>query len=126
MFIGAVARRTGLSIKAIRFYENTGLIPAPPRAGRYRRYDDAAVEILLLIKEARALGLTIAGLKGLIQSADGLLDWQRVATFLQQQKARIRGEIATLEAQLARIDDCLEQIESCPDLADHKPGSPLS
>ncbi len=125
MFIGAVARRTGLSIKAIRFYESVGLIPVPARAGRYRRYDDTAVEILLLIKEARALGLTIAGLRGLIQSADGLLDWQRVAAFLQQQKARIRSEIATLEAQLARIDDCLEQIEACPDL-EHRPGLPLA
>lgn len=121
MFIGSVARQTGLSVKAIRFYEREGLIPVPPRSGRYRQYDAATVEQLRLIRDARALGLTIAGLKGLIQRADGRLDWPQVATFLHQQKARIQSEIAQREVQLAHIEDCLAQIESCPELAGGKP-----
>jgi len=116
MFIGSAARKTGLSIKAIRFYEREGLIPTPARAGRYRRYDDTTVELLLLIKEARALGLSIAGLKELIQWVDGQMNWQRVVDFLEQQKARIRDEIRALEDQLARIDSCIAEMETCPTL----------
>lgn len=116
MFIGGVARKTGLSVKAIRFYESAGLIPPPPRAGRYRRYDDTSVEILLLIKQARALGLSIAGLKDLIHWADGQMDWRRVVDFLEQHKARLRDEIRALEDQLARIDACIAEMETCPSL----------
>lgn len=116
MFIGNVARKTGLSIKAIRFYESEGLIPAPPRAGRYRRYDDATVQMLLLIKDARQLGLSIAGMKELIQWVDGRMDWRKVVSFLEQQKARIRREIQTLEDQLVRIDACIAEMETCPTL----------
>lgn len=118
MFIGGVARKTGLSVKAIRFYESVGLIPAPPRLGRYRRYDDASVEILLLIKQARALGLSITGLKDLIHWADGQMDWRRVVDFLEQHKARIRSEICALEDQLSRIDACIAEMETCPSLQD--------
>ncbi len=116
MFIGGVARKTGLSVKAIRFYESVGLIPAPPRAGRYRRYDATTVQMLLLIKDARALGLSIAGMKDLIQWVDGQMDWGRVVEFLEQQKARIRNEIRALEDQLVRIDECIAEMETCPSL----------
>ncbi|NPU93802.1 MAG: MerR family transcriptional regulator [Gammaproteobacteria bacterium] len=117
MFIGSAARMTGLSVKAIRFYESAGLIPSPPRAGRYRHYDARSIELLLLIKEARALGVTIAGLKGLVQQADGPLDWGTVVAFLQQQKARVQADIQALQTQLQRIDACLGLIAECPDVS---------
>lgn len=121
MYIGTAARKTGLSVKAIRFYEAVGLIPSPPRAGRYRHYDAHSIELLLLIKEAKALGVTIAELKRLVQGADGPLDWGKVVAFLQQQKVRVRAEIQTLEAQLERIDTCLGLIAECPDVSPSAP-----
>ncbi|MEZ5507059.1 MAG: MerR family transcriptional regulator [Gammaproteobacteria bacterium] len=75
MLIGAAARRTGLSIKAIRFLKQWAWIPAPARAGRYRRYDEAAIERLLLIRDAKTLGLSIAQIKRLLAQAGRTLDW---------------------------------------------------
>lgn len=48
MFIGEVSRKTGLSIKAIRLYEELGLIQTPQRQGRYRIYKHSDVDILNL------------------------------------------------------------------------------
>jgi DNA-binding transcriptional MerR regulator len=118
MLIGAAARRTGLSVKAIRFYEAVGLIPAPARAGRYRRYDEAAIERLLLVRDAKALGLSIAQIKRLLAQSGGTLDWQQIAVFLQTQKTHIHNQIQLLQGQLQQIDACLVAMESCDQAAD--------
>jgi len=52
MYIGEISKKTDLSIKAIRFYEKTGLIRRPKRMSRYRVYQKTDVELLILIKEA--------------------------------------------------------------------------
>lgn len=113
MLIGAAARRTGLSIKAIRFYEAVGLIPAPARTGRYRRYDEAAIERLLLIRDAKTLGLSIAQIKRLLAQAGGTLDWPLIAAFLHTQKVDIQNRIAVLQGQLQQIDVCIAAMEAC-------------
>jgi MerR family transcriptional regulator, copper efflux regulator len=42
--IGQLAARTGVAERTIRFYEQAGLLPAPPRTtGGYRSYDDDAI-----------------------------------------------------------------------------------
>jgi len=58
--ISAAARRTGLTIKAIRFYADRGIVPPTDRdpAGR-RRYDDAAIARLSLLKTLRDLGIDL-------------------------------------------------------------------
>lgn len=117
MYIGEIARKTGLSIKAIRLYEEKKLIPPPKRSGRYRVYTDADIELLLLIKDAKALGVTLAQLESLIAIEAGPPDWQKIEQFLQQQKRRIYGEIAALNATIAKIDDCLRQLHACPKAA---------
>ncbi|MDX5299593.1 MAG: MerR family transcriptional regulator [Gammaproteobacteria bacterium] len=118
MYIGVAARRSGLSVKAIRFYESVGLIPAPPRTGRYRRYDEDTLELLSLIKEAKNLGLTIAELKAMIVWVDGKVDWRQVADFLVAQKQRVHEDIQRLQQQLIQIDNCLAQMTSCPHMRD--------
>lgn len=117
MYIGEIARKTGLSIKAIRLYEEKKLIPAPKRSGRYRVYTASDIDLLLLIKDAKSLGVTLAQLESLIVLKDGQPDWQKVEQFLLQQKRRIFSEIAVLHQTIAKIDDCLRQIHECPKAA---------
>lgn len=117
MQIGVAAAKTGLSVKAIRFYESAGLIPPPPRVGRYRQYSESTVELLLLIRGARAMGISISELKNMIRWVDGQVDWQHMAGCMEQQKARFREQIQQLETQIAGLDLCLSQIDHCPDLA---------
>lgn len=116
MYIGEIAKKTGLSIKAIRLYEERKLIPAPKRSGRYRVYTEAHIELLLLI-EAKALGLTLAQLEPLVALDDDRPDWEKVEQFLVQQKRRIREQIKTLDDTIARIDECLKQMHACPEAA---------
>ena len=65
--IGELARRTGVTAKAIRFYERKRVLPPAKRAAnRYRRYDADAVGMLSFVKQATGLGLTLAETKEVI------------------------------------------------------------
>jgi len=66
--ISAAARRTGLTIKAIRFYADRGIVAPTDRdpAGR-RRYDDAAVARLALLKTLRDLGIDLPTSRRVLQ-----------------------------------------------------------
>ena len=56
--IGQMARRTGLAVKTIRFYSDSGLVaPSARSAAGYRLYDAAAYARLDLIRTLRDLGL---------------------------------------------------------------------
>lgn len=60
MKIGTVARRTGLSLRTIRYYGQVGLAPPSARtAGGFRLYTEADVERLLLIMSMKPLGFTL-------------------------------------------------------------------
>jgi DNA-binding transcriptional MerR regulator len=70
--IGEVARRAGVTPKAIRFYERRRVLPAAKRAPNgYRFYGEDAVEMLAFIKQATGLGLTLAEIKDIIAIRQG-------------------------------------------------------
>ena len=114
MYIGEIAKKTGLSIKAIRLYEEKGLIPKPQRSGRYRVYQHSDIDILLLIKEAKSFGVTLAQLKEVIEYNNGEIDWNEVHIFLMQQKKLILEQIDELHEKINKIDVCASQINTCP------------
>lgn len=59
--IGALARRTGLTVKTIRFYSDTGIVPSTVRSpAGYRLYDITALARLNLVRTLRDLGLELA------------------------------------------------------------------
>src|SRR3546814_11894879 len=70
--IGAVARRVGVAIDTIRYYEREGLLPEPQRrASGYRSYDESAVAQLRFIRRAKDLGFTLEEIRELLAlSAD--------------------------------------------------------
>lgn len=58
--IGQTAKRAGVNIETIRFYEREGLIPEPPRnPSGYRQYSPDFVKRILFIKRAQALGFSL-------------------------------------------------------------------
>lgn len=70
--IGELARRAGVTAKAIRFYERKGILPAAKRAAnRYRLYGGETAEMLRFIKQATGLGLTLAEIKDIIVIRQG-------------------------------------------------------
>lgn len=64
MTIGQVARKTGLRASAIRFYEKSGLLPRPDRAGGQRRCDDLILDRLALLDFAKKSGFTLDEIRG--------------------------------------------------------------
>jgi DNA-binding transcriptional MerR regulator len=68
LLIGDVAERTGMSAPTIRYYENIGLLAAPPRSATgYRRYSDTTVEELRFIKKAQGLGFSLDEIREILK-----------------------------------------------------------
>ena len=70
--IGQLARRAGVTVKAIRFYERKGILPPAHRAeNRYRVYGEDAADMLRFVKQASGLGLTLAEIKDIFMIRQG-------------------------------------------------------
>lgn len=67
MRIGKLAERSGVEVDTIRFYEKSGLLPAPPRqANGYRAYGESHSERLAFIRHCRALDMPLLDIKRLL------------------------------------------------------------
>ncbi len=122
MQIGAVARKSGVPAKTIRYYESVGLIAAARReASGYRSYGDPDVETLRFIQRARGLGFSVR------QVGDLLALWQDRARHSAQVKALSIEHLAEIEAKIAALQgmrDTLEHlIEGCQ--GDDRPECPI-
>ena len=68
MTIGKLAKRCGVGVETIRFYEREGLIKEPPRSeSRYRQYPEETAQRVRFIKRAKELGFTLKEIKGLLE-----------------------------------------------------------
>jgi DNA-binding transcriptional MerR regulator len=73
--IGELARRTGLTVKAIRFYSDRGIVPPTDRSpAGYRRYGIDAVARLDLVRTLRDLGLDLPTIQKLVDQEISLLE----------------------------------------------------
>jgi len=106
--IGAVASRTGIKIPTIRFYEQEGLIEAPPRTHSGRRlYSDEDVRRLSFIRHARDLGFELDDVRSLLDLSDQpertCADVDQIARLhLNDVEARIE-RLRALKRELTRI-----------------------
>jgi DNA-binding transcriptional MerR regulator len=67
MQIGIVAKKAGLSVDAIRFYERNALLPRPARTqGGFRRYGEPDIETLAFIRRVQGLGFKLSEIRGLL------------------------------------------------------------
>jgi len=119
--IGEAARRSGVHVETIRYYERIGLVPAAPRdAGGRRCYDAAAVARLGFVRRARALGFGLADIRTLLGLCEGRGACTEVAAIARRQQAAVRArmeDLARLDAALeSLVADCAEGRESCPAL----------
>lgn len=73
MHIGAVADRTGLSLRTLRHYDEVGLVrPSGRSDGGFRLYTEADVERLLLVRRMKPLGFSLEEMADLLDVADRL------------------------------------------------------
>jgi len=96
--IGEVARRAGVGIETLRFYERSGLLNRPARTeGGYRLYDSKALKALEFIKRAQSLGFTLEEIKRIMaESRAG----QRPCAEVRE---TVRRRLTELDEQMAQI-----------------------
>ena len=107
--IGELARRTGLAVSAIRFYESKGLIAPFRTMGNQRRFLRSEIRRLSVIVIAQRLGLGLAEIEAALASlprgrTPTLSDWQRVSRSL---RAGIEARIKLLTRARVKLDDCI-------------------
>ncbi len=98
--IGELARRTGVKVPTIRFYEQIGLIAAPPRTeGNQRRYGKAEVDRLNFIRHARELGFEVDHIRELLAMS-------------QEPQASCHQADSIAKAHLREVDRRIERLQA--------------
>lgn len=107
MNIGTAAKASGVSAKMIRYYEETGLIPAAQRtASGYRVYSEQDVHMLRFIRRARDLGFSVEGIAELL----GL--WRDQSRHSADVKRLALEHVAELRRKIAELEDMASTLEN--------------
>ena len=108
MKIGELARHSGVTASAIRYYEQEGLLPHPPRVSGRRSYHPSDVARIRLIQSARSVGFTIREVRVLCAGVDRKLlrPWKQLAE-------RKILEFDEKLAELARMRGLLKKALHC-------------
>jgi DNA-binding transcriptional MerR regulator len=116
---GDLARATGVTARAIRFYEEQGLLrPALLSGGGHRRYTPGDLERLRLIAGLRELGLSICAIRGALELRTGC----EGGVGLEQQKFQevLRTHIRQAEQRLTRLRRVKRELQSALDAVEER------
>lgn len=112
--IGHVARATGTKVQTIRYYEEIGLLPTPPRSeGNRRLYAEADIDRLSFIRHAREFGFPLDAIRDLLSLADNPHQPCDAADAIaRRQLGEVARRIARLQALKAELERMVEQCRS--------------
>jgi len=118
MQIGIVAKKIGLSVDAIRFYEHSSLLPRAARTqGGFRQYGESDVETLAFIRRVQGLGFKLSEIRGLLnlrgnrlqpcapvrrRLQEKLVDVQQKLTDLQKLEHELRLALRSCNRELRK------------------------
>ena len=107
--IGEMARRTGASVSAIRFYEARGLLSPVRTSGNQRRFLRADIRRLSFALIAQQLGLTIGEIEAELATlpqgrAPTVRDWSAISARIRE---RLDAKIAMLSRTREMLDGCI-------------------
>ncbi len=113
MLIGEVARRSGVSAKTLRYYEDIGVLdPAGRSTSGYRHYDDDVLERLAFIRSSQALGLTLGEIRSVVAMRDkGEAPCSHVLDLLLARANDIEHTIRDLRALRDELDHLVDRAE---------------
>ncbi|MBL7254249.1 MerR family transcriptional regulator [Paractinoplanes lichenicola] len=128
MRVGELARRTGTTVRALRYYEAAGLVVPRRLSNGYREYEPVAERQVAQIRELMALGLSVEETRPFVESiaagqdvcAAALATFRSTVTGLQ---SRIGELTAQRDALDARIDEAARQVITTAPFLDADPGS---
>lgn len=107
--IGTLARRTGLAVSAIRYYEDRGLVTSIRTGGNQRRFLRSDIRRLSFVQIAQKLGLGLAEIERELAAlpqgrTPNVLDWQRISRSLRKE---IDSRIQLLTRTRNKLDECI-------------------
>lgn len=107
--IGDVARRSGVAVSALRFYEANGLISSTRTEGGQRRYRRDVLRRLAVIQAAQQVGFPLAEIAGMLAELPAerpvsSSEWQRLA---RSWRPQLDERIRTLEQLRDQLDSCV-------------------
>ena len=107
MRIGEIAKRAGVTVDTVRFYERVGVLPAPARTeSGYRDYEPETVERIQLTRELQGIGFTLSDAVGALAAHDaGGATCESERWRLQAVLDRVDARLAELTALRGRIVD---------------------
>ena len=109
--IGELARRAGVPIDTVRYYERNRLVlPAGRKASGYRRYGEAEVARLRFIRRAKALGFSLEEIRELL-TLSGKRDIAQIRRSAQRKLMDVQQRITELERIRTGL---LTLVEQCP------------
>ena len=98
MKIGEVARKAGVSIDTVRFYERRGVLPAPQRQpSGYRTFTDATVTRIKMTRELQDLGFTLD------EVIDALRAHDAGGATCDSERWRLEAVVDRLDARIAEL-----------------------
>jgi MerR family redox-sensitive transcriptional activator SoxR len=106
--VGEVARRAGVAVSALHFYERKGLIQSIRTNGNQRRYERSVLRRVAIIQVAQSVGMTLEeignALAGLpADKAPSLQDWERMSAYWHD----------ALNARIGRLERLRDGLSSC-------------
>jgi MerR family transcriptional regulator, copper efflux regulator len=122
MNIGQAAEASGVSAKAIRYYETAGLIaPACRSGGGYRVYGEHDIQVLRFIRRARDLGFSIERSRRLLNL------WHDKARASADVKHLALDHVGEIDAKIAALREMRDAVQELADTCDgdHRPDCPI-
>ena len=114
MRIGELAARSGVSVRALRYYEEQGLLIPERSPSNQRRYSETAVELVRFFQQMYAAGLTSKAIAELLTCHDAGHTDEKQRRMLRAERDRIRARLAGLEAVLHRLDEIIAITDTHP------------
>ena len=123
--VGEVARRSGITVSALHFYERQGLIESLRTPGNQRRYARVVLRRVAVVKVAQRMGVPLAEIAQALahlpaNRVPGKADWSRLSLHWQ---AQLDARIAILTQLRDQLDSCIGcgclSLQACPLRNDH-------
>ena len=107
--VGELARRSGVAVSTLHYYEQMGLLCAERSAGNQRRYPRAALRRVAFIRAAQQVGIPLAEVREALDELPDRrtptkADWARLS---KRWRARLDARIEALLALRDRLDGCI-------------------
>lgn len=117
--IGEVAKKTGVTLRTIRYYDELGLIhPVERTSGNFRLYEESAIAIIKLISNLKTLEFSLEEIKDLLVPSDCSDDdyiktINRTKKILLEKKKKVNEKLNYYNSLAEEIDNSVETIEKC-------------